>query len=105
MLVNQPVFFFLFFKNMIFGYCFSPCGVKVATSWNGSESSRLKGFFQIIFLAKNEGEMEFNQAIVFFSMVVVSGCRGQIFVGLLALANSQEEKPRQVGTWQASRIC
>jgi hypothetical protein len=38
-------------------------------------------------------------------MVVVSGCRGQICVGSLALANSQEEKPRQVGTWQASRIC
>lgn len=64
------VFFFFKFKNMTFGYCFSPCGIKLATSWNGFESSWLKGFFQIIFLANNEGEMEFNQAIVFFSMVV-----------------------------------
>jgi hypothetical protein len=71
---------------MTFGYCFSPCGLKLATSWNGFVFSWLKGFSQIIFLAKNEGEMEFNQAIVFFSMVVVSGCRGQIFVGFLALA-------------------
>lgn len=70
MLVIQPVFFFFFPKNMTFGYCFSPCGIKLATSWNGFKSSWLKGFFQIIFLAKNEGEMEFNQAIVFFPMVV-----------------------------------
>ncbi len=71
---------------MTFGYCFSPCGVKLVTSWNGMESSWLKDFFQIIFLAKNEGEMEFNQAIVFFPWWLFLAVGVKIFVGFLALA-------------------
>jgi len=31
---------------MTFGYYFSPCGIKLATGWNGLESSWLKGFFK-----------------------------------------------------------
>jgi hypothetical protein len=68
---------FLFFTNMTFGYCFSPYRIKLATSWNGLESSWLKGFFKKN-IGKNKKELEFNQTIIFFH----GGClwlQGSIF--------------------------
>ncbi len=48
-------FFFGFWKNMTFGYCFSPSGPKLATGWNGLKPSWLNAFFfgKLCFLAKD----------------------------------------------------
>jgi hypothetical protein len=51
---------------MTFGYCFSPNGVKLATSWNGLESSWLKGFFQISFWRKIKEKWSLIKQLIFF---------------------------------------
>jgi hypothetical protein len=42
---NQRFVFFSVLQKMTFGYFLSPCGVKLATGWNGLESNWLKYFF------------------------------------------------------------
>jgi hypothetical protein len=69
---------------MTFGYCFSPCGPKLATGWNGLEPSWLTASF--FFKFGERLEMEFLFWRFFFSKVIFSGFRGQIFAGFLALA-------------------
>jgi len=39
--VLSPLMFLLFWKNMKFGYCFNPCGVRLTFDWNELELNLL----------------------------------------------------------------
>jgi hypothetical protein len=67
---------------MTFGYCFIPCGVKLATI--GMVGIQLTKRILKYFWPKNEKKWNLIKQFV-FSKVVVFSCNGQIFVRFLAL--------------------
>jgi hypothetical protein len=89
---------------MTFGYFFSPCGVKLATGWNGLESNWLK-YFLGERLRRNGVKLgNFFQGGCFWlqgsEAFKISGSCHQVVVGFLAFANSWKENPQQVRTWE-----
>jgi hypothetical protein len=53
MVMEQCTFYFLVLQKYDIWLLFQPVVAKLATSWNGLDSSWLKGFFKNIFLAKD----------------------------------------------------